>query len=104
MKKLIHPRRSIRPTVAKPQPFTDPSFLATGSRHFLIGNETSSQFCVSHRKQSLGPISNREEFSLFHAAPSLRSNVAPHDTNSPLVRKAPQDYPARELGFFQRGA
>src|SRR5579864_795763 len=67
MKKLIHPRRSNHLAVAKAQHRLDPCSLATASRQFLIGNETSSHFRVSHRKQSLGPISNREEFSLIYS-------------------------------------
>lgn len=39
--------------------------LTSASTQFLIGNETSSHFRVSHRKQRLGLLSNREEFSLF---------------------------------------
>ncbi|HEV2489184.1 MAG TPA: hypothetical protein VGT03_05210 [Candidatus Acidoferrales bacterium] len=39
--------------------------LTSASTQFLIGNETSSHFRVSHRKQRPGPFSNREEFSLF---------------------------------------
>ena len=46
--------------------------LSSGSYGFLIGNETLSQFRVSHRKQRLGSVSNREEFSFFtHASDSL---------------------------------
>ena len=45
--------------------------FSSGSYGFLIGNETLSQFRVSHRKQRLEPISNREEFSFFtHASDS----------------------------------
>lgn len=42
--------------------------LSSGSYGFLIGNETLSQFRVSHRKQRLGSVSNREEFSFFTPA------------------------------------
>lgn len=42
--------------------------LSSGSYGFLIGNERLSQIRLSHRKQRLGSVSNREEFSFFTPA------------------------------------
>lgn len=68
---------------------SDSKALTSASTLFLIGNQTSSHFLLSHRKQRPEPFSNREEFSLFscHASriPISAAGEVPSSTVFPVA-------------------